>query len=117
MSCMKRLTLFVAALISFISYANAHENRYVFIGENNNQIAFVLDLLNEDVQNYVRINENGEVWLKADKIVSVPASQLATAAPLSYLNNTGDLSNVEARSEEQEVKCPKCRFYYVPRPP
>lgn len=128
MNRMKGICFFIAALVSCISYAKANENKYVFVGQKGNETAFVLDIISDDMENSVSIAENGEVWIKVDKIVAIPKDQLAQCAnhDQPFEENTAAtllpcflMSNAsfQENADEQEVRCPKCRFYYIPRPP
>ena len=129
MYSIKRVIFFIAALVSCISYAKAHENKYYFVGKNGDETAFVLDIHSNNMENCVSISENGEVWLKVDKIVAIPKGESViyfedsmpkikkVMAP-PYFQSSNDMPySMNERSEDQEVKCPKCKFYYVPRPP
>lgn len=74
---MKFTKLVFFVLFAILCYSShAHENEFVFIGQNENdgseRTAFILELLGEDLENHVLINENGEVYLKVDKIVAIP---------------------------------------------
>lgn len=54
---------------SCFSYAN--ENKYTFVGQNNEgKTAFILELV-DDLGDNIQINENGEVYIKVDKIIAV----------------------------------------------
>jgi hypothetical protein len=128
---MKGICFFIAALVSCISYVKANENKYVFVGQRGNETAFVLDIISDDMANNVTIEENGEVWIKVDKIVAIPKDQLvecanhdnsikenkaATLFPYFLISHASSHA-LHENADEQEVRCPRCHFYYIPRPP
>ena len=81
------------------------------------------DALGDNVQ----INENGEVYLKVDKIVAISKDAFINVASLSQ-NEASPAASVQSLLcsyaeralvedyEEREVRCPSCKRYYVPRP-
>ncbi len=89
------------------SYAN--ENNFVLVGQNNSEEkpAFILQLFAEELDQYFQINENGEVYLKADKVIAIPKEAL------SHLANVNDLVNYSKENDETErVKCTNCGTKY-----
>lgn len=86
---------------------------FLFVGQNGNdgKIAFVLDLVGDDLENHVQINENGEVYLKVDKIVAIPKDTLSHFAYLSGLGNAQGAS-AALKDGVWMVYCPKCGFDY-----
>lgn len=77
--------------------AYAHENEYIIIGQNieNDQIttAFILQLFADDFENNIQINENGEVYLKVDKIFSIDKKVLANLISNEKLSDKAGLQN------------------------
>jgi hypothetical protein len=77
MNFRKSMLFIFFAVFSCQSYA--HENEYVLVGQNSYDgqadTAFVLELVGDNLEDYVHINENGEVYLKVDKIVAIPRAQ------------------------------------------
>lgn len=57
------------------------ENKYVFVGQNGDEglatTVFVLEVLGDNLDQCVYINENGEMYLKADKIGIFSENQLS----------------------------------------
>lgn len=119
---------FLFTIICCTSYA--HENKYIFIGQSGNEgkTAFVLELVGDDFGDNVQINENGEVYLKVDKIIAIPKNTFAHFAyltgigsnPQSYSTQTAmasflALNELNDSYEEMEIPCRKCRYYYIPR--
>lgn len=124
MKLVRFVSFFLFIVLCCTSYA--HENKYVFVGQNGTdkcaQTAFILELIDDDLENHVMMNENGEVYLKVDKIIAIPKDTLIHFANLS--NPTGSPSASLAANamvdniDEEEVRCrnPKCRFTYYARP-
>jgi hypothetical protein len=111
--------LFITACCTF--YAN--ENKYVFVGQNGNdglaKTVFVLELMGADLEQYVQINENGEVYLKVDKIVAIPKetfSHFASFCNSTMLTNASQNMMETGGADEEYVCCSNCRFYYYARP-
>lgn len=119
MRCVKLVCFLIATLITCISYANTNENKYVFVGQTGNETSFVLEIIDDNMDN-IAINENGEVWIKVDKIIAVPKAELkeAQATLPIHLTSYGAFgqSLFDSKSEA-EVRCPQCRYTYVPGPP
>lgn len=128
------VSCFLCAVICCTAYAD--ENKYIFVGQNENEgfakTAFILELVGDDLENHVQINGNGEVFLKVDKIVAVPKevfshfAQHANTGEQSYaaqgvgensaVATFGAATSLEDKHEELEIRCRKCRYYYTPRP-
>ena len=93
------------------SYAN--ENKYIFIGQNDyeggKKTAFILEVLEEDLENIVQINGEGEISLKVDGIISMPKDTFSRIISLNAFENS---------YEDKEIRCKNknCRYFYCPRP-
>jgi hypothetical protein len=122
MKLMKFISFFLFAILCCTSYA--HENKYIFVGQNENdncaQTAFILELDGEDLEDHIQKKENGEVYLKVNKIIAVPKGTLIHFANL--VNATGSPNTAMAANamvdniDEEEVRCRGCRFTYYARP-
>ena len=125
-----KLMKFISFFLLLIGYSTsyAHENKYIFIGQNGDgesaKTAFVLEVIDDELESNFHVNEAGEIYLKVDRVVAVPKEALSHMSHLS--NNTQplyfSLSHIDGDNQEnygeQEVRCrnPKCRYYYTPRP-
>ncbi|MCI0381939.1 MAG: hypothetical protein L0207_02665 [Chlamydiae bacterium] len=67
MKFMKSIVFFLF-IICCSSYAN--EDKYVLIGQNGNETAFVLEL-EDNLGDNIQVTENGEVYLKVDRVFAV----------------------------------------------
>ncbi len=114
MKSVKFLSFFLFAILCCTSYA--HENNFVFVGQNGagecTQTAFILELLGDNLENHVMINENGEVYLKVDKIIAIPKEALnhfPITADTSFPGN-GEVSLTKASRNDWSFKwtCPHC---------
>lgn len=134
MKLIKFISFFLFAVTCCISYAD--ENKYIFVGQNGSdgKTAFILELIGDELKNHVQISENGEVYLKVDKITAIPKETFSHFAHLANLRNASEhsenvgnfagnaattflaLNTIQDNYEDQEVRCPKCRFTYVRRP-
>ena len=78
MKLIKLVSLFFFTIISCISFAD--ENKYIFVGQNetaeSTETAFILEVEDGALENHVHISENGEVYLKVDKIIAIPKDSL-----------------------------------------
>ena len=78
MKLIKLVSLFLFTIISCTTFAD--ENKYIFVGQNemaeSTETAFILEVADGALENHVHISENGEIYLKVDKIVAIPKSSL-----------------------------------------
>lgn len=127
MHFMKSVLFIFFAIINYQAYA--HENEYVLVGQNHHDgqadTAFVLELVGDNVDDYVHINESGEVYLKVDKIVAIPRgkTQFASARDVMYVSGGKCLS--VGRDYEEDVgrygrvdqpkrwQCPYCYHWWI----
>ena len=95
MTLMKYIFFFLFTVVSFTSYAN--DNTYILVGQNGSEgkTAFVLELTCDDLGDNVQISENGEIYLKVDKIIAMPNG--------SYQN--GFVNSYSAEAEENTIEC------------
>lgn len=93
--------LFFIFFFNCLSHASA--NTHVFIGQQQDgasmKTAFILELLDEDLERSVMYNEDGELFLKADKIMAVPKEAL-----IPFL--TRQPNNETIRDEYTLNECP-----------
>ncbi len=120
MKFIKFSVFFLFGLTCFTTYGN--ENKYIFVGQNENEgtakTAFVLELIGEDLNEYFQINDNGEVYLRVDKILAIPKETFSHFVHLAETSSTAfpDLGQLNNHYREQEVWCRKCKRVYYPRP-
>lgn len=103
-------------VLSCKSYA--HENKYVFIGQNEGngqaKTAFILELRGDDLENHVQISESGEVYLKVDKIIAVPKEtffHFASEGQELYVAEE-DVTQCGSRVAPQKWQCPYCHHWW-----
>lgn len=124
---------FFLFISSGLSYAN--ENKYIFIGQNGNgherKVAFILELAEDDLGDNFQIKKGGEVYLKVDKIVSVPKDAFAIFTLFKRKMNPEVDSNEEVGARwlsisasiypeegEEHVRCKnsQCGYIYYASP-
>ena len=126
---MKFINFIFFLIFSIACYtSHANENKYIFVGQNGNeessQPAFILQLNADALETFAFINENGEVYLKVDKITAISKEDSYYQNLLSSLNTqtlTSPASNsapILGRDTEEYVRCsnPDCRKSYYARP-
>lgn len=97
MKFIRSISFFLFLIICSASYA--HENKYIFVGQNNEgKTAFVLELV-DDLGDNIQINENGEVYIKVDKIIAVTEENVTEYG--------GRVS-----PQPQKWKCPYCYLWW-----
>jgi hypothetical protein len=88
----------------FLCLSYAHENRYILVGQNNCQgctkTAFILDLRGDNLEHQLQISDNGEVYLKVDKIIAFSEKELSQCANQQGLSVNFDdfMSTTEIQS-------------------
>ena len=109
MTLIKRIFFFLFTVISFTSYAN--DNSYILVGQNGSEgkTAFVLELTGDDLGDNVQISENGEIYLKVDKIIAMP-SGFANAYSDAAAENTIECGSRVYKPEKW--KCPYCYHWW-----
>ena len=104
--------------VTCTSYATDN-NKYIFVGQNSQsgheKTMFVLELMDEELENHFLINGNGEVYLKVDKIVAIPKENPGSISYFGSVQGTQPTS-LQNSYEKLEVTCSKCRHHYTPRP-
>lgn len=85
---MKLMKLFLSLTLTlFCCTAFAHENKHFLIGLNGTgesaETAFIVEVSSDDLNDICVMSDEGEVYLKVDKIVAVPKEAL-----LAYMPNT-----------------------------
>lgn len=70
------MSLFIAALTASLTYVNA-DQQHVFVGQSAGADVLILDLGEDNFENHIKINEDGEVFLKIDKIIAISKEQLS----------------------------------------
>lgn len=115
----------VLLFLIFFSTTYADENKYIFIGQNGHgesaKTAFVLEITAEDCNNVIAMNENGEVYLKADNIVAISKETFANFAQASLAVRSEQVSvvtckkcNKEYDKDNQSKNCPHGWLVYRP---
>jgi hypothetical protein len=124
------MSFFLFIVLCCTSYA--HQNKYIFVGQNENdgvaKTVFLLELTEDNLGDHIQINESGEVYLKVDRIVAIPresilnfafvkaqgVSNLAENAASPTLTLTPPAEGID----EEYVKCKNrdCGHYYYARP-
>ncbi len=71
-------SIFLFIFLNFVGYA--HGNEYILIGKNqtdkSGRPAFILEMSENNLENTIRIGENGEVFVKVDTIFAIPKEAL-----------------------------------------
>lgn len=86
MHFMRKCFFFVPALVACMFSAVAHENKYVFVGQNGTESVFTLEIIGDLPADRIQIDLDGEVHIKVDKIIAIPKetfSQLSEASAQS----------------------------------
>ncbi len=105
--------------MSVLGMIYAEEKRQLFIGEvdcrGDPKVAFVLELINNDLD-YV-INEHGELYLKVDRIISLPKDSFLLENNAFKSNHARDsdappLQLCGGRIVEMKEKTWKCPYCY-----
>lgn len=134
MRFIKFISFCLFAIFCCASYA--HENNYIFVGQNgadeSAQTAFILELLGDDLENHVMMNENGEMYLKVDKIVAIPKETfIRFADPNEFMNThtapcskiiqsdgqqfyafAGDVIQCGSKVAPKKWQCPYCHYWW-----
>jgi rubrerythrin len=115
-----KMSFLIAMLASFISLS-AQENQYIFIGQTTNgevpKTAFVLDLVDGDLTEHFKITENGELYLKVDKIFVVSKDQYGQIST-PFSNHPQSFLTLNTQNNDRPyIRCSNCRHTYEPRPP
>jgi hypothetical protein len=136
MRLIKVVSFCLFAILCCISHA--HENKYIFVGQNGadecSQTVFILELVGDDPGNHVMINDNGEIYLKVDKIVAIPKETFTHIATSNEFINThaaqhsnivysdaqefyafaGDVIQCGSRASKAPKKwqCPYCHYWW-----
>ena len=102
MNFIKRIPFFLFIVVCYTSYAS--ENTYVLMGQNEkgDSTTFLLELMDSDIEQYCHISENGEIHLKADKIIAIPKSSHAIATS----PRTAESMHSEPDSAYTLLECP-----------
>lgn len=107
---LKKLVPFLLLLIfCFTSYA--HENRCVIVGQNakEEKTTFVLEMSEDNWKN-VHINENGEVYIRAEKIIVIPNNCLNEQGFYPF---EGDVTSCGSKvSKPKTWQCPYCHHWW-----
>lgn len=112
-------------LLTFSCFtAQASESKYIFIGQQENgdqsKAMFILDLMGDDIDSYAKINDNGEVYLKVDKITAIPRENFvhfaqnggcSTAATQRTDSSASSLSNED---NQPDIMCYNCKYWFDP---
>lgn len=120
MKLMKFFSVLMFCIFCCTTYA--HENKHIFIGQNGSgesaKTTFLLEVFStEDLNNSFVMNEDGEIYLKADQIVSIPKEMLADFALMGTLNAQNFAEGaILGRREPVQIRCPQCKMYYTPQP-
>jgi hypothetical protein len=100
----------------------AAENKHIFVGQiatnGVEKSVFLLNLLDEaDLQNCMAITEDGEVYIKVDKIVAIPQSEIANFLVTGLAPQYSGFNRLLAADESPEIQCrnSNCRYWYAPR--
>lgn len=111
------MSFFLFTVICCLSYAD--ENKHIFIGQRGNgeleKTAFILELVEDDVENYVHISENGEVYLKVDKIIAISADNSVNsllAIESSNFQETVIPYGSRVSPQPKPWKCPYCGSWW-----
>lgn len=117
MKFIKTTLAFLSSITLFTGYA--HENKQIFLGMTGHgkeeKVAFILNLLDEEVEKYLHISEDsGEVYLKVDSLVSMPKSALDHTGVWNSEQILAPIQLMHSK-DESEVRCSKCRQYYSPQ--
>jgi len=114
MNFIKQVSFFLLTILCCTSYA--HENKYIFVGQNGNEgsPAFILELLGSEAEQYCHISDSGEVYLKVDKIVAIPKNSLKLftqmVTPSSAQNVS--LASMQDQNDTERLRCSKCDTEY-----
>jgi Zn finger protein HypA/HybF involved in hydrogenase expression len=115
---MKFIKLCSFLLLAFFCYnIHAEENKYIFVGQNGSdssaKTAFVLEITDENIDNVFLMNEAGEIYLKADKVVAVPKNLLMN---FELASNTSLVESATHALENgnESWKCPVCKAWNGP---
>jgi Zn finger protein HypA/HybF involved in hydrogenase expression len=110
---MKLIRLF-GSLLTLCCSLYAVENKQIFTGEiledGVMKPAFLLEILDTEMLDRLAISENGEVWIKVDKVSVVPTTQNY----ISIATQTQTMSDITYR-EEPDIQCNKCKYWYSPQ--
>jgi hypothetical protein len=127
----KRFFFIIAVLVACTSYAKAHENKYIFVGQNGNEMAFTLEVIGNIPEDYIQINQEGQVHIQVDRIIAVPKEIFSQFSDYSASTNSVDqflafstnkkelednLAECGSRREPRENKwqCPYCHHWWEP---
>lgn len=118
MRFIKFVSFCLFAIFCCASYA--HENNYILVGQNGadecTQTAFVLELVGDDLGNHVIMNDNGEIYLKVDKIVAIPKETFTHVASdaQGFYAFAGDVIQCGSRvsKEPKKWQCPYCHYWW-----
>lgn len=115
MKFVRNIVLFLFAVACSISYTD--ENKYVFVGQNESEgcakTAFILELIGEDLSDHIQISENGEMYLKVDKILAIPKEALAPTTYFASAAHSFDV-NSDAKWPWTVFVCNRCGFANPP---
>ncbi len=120
---MKAIRFFIPLLVALSSFAISHagENGTVLVGQTETggqtRVAFVLELLEQDIQNYCVVNEKGEVFLKVDRVIAMPNGALQSSLGNNWVGQQLNLSEINTAEAEwiycRNRECGK-RFHWRP---
>jgi len=110
-------------LLSFfffvVSYGTsyAHENKGVFVGQNGDETTFILEVIRDVPNDHILISEEGEVYIKVDKVIPIQADNLLFMHNLFFgLRSHGfeeeDVENCGSRIPPKKWQCPYCYLWW-----
>ena len=121
MKYIRALFLLCFAGLHFTGYGQVSES--IFIGQNNEngqlQTAFILNIIGDCQEKDFIISEDGEVYLKVDKIIALPKEALYSGIFANSLmqNNNGSIALSDSYNEGPTIQCKnqKCNYKYNPK--
>ena len=73
------------SLLIFCGALHAYEDKFILIGQNGNDTAFALECVGNVLGEHLQINDNGEVYIKVDKIIAVPKQRFSKLCVIKSL--------------------------------
>src|ERR1700722_3797728 len=97
------MLLFLIAALPFTSYDE--ESNHILVGQKDDKVVFLLEVVGNDFENNVIVTESGEVYLKADKILTVPKEALMNFVAASAPNTSAAEGMAQIDSGKEAGYC------------